>query len=98
MDNSGRFLGSFAAEAAISETVAASSDSAITYARTSGSFPGGVTLATATGVISGTETGSSATTTYTFEITPTDAESQVGAAREFTMTVSHGATGGGQFN
>jgi hypothetical protein len=91
-------LGSFAAEAAISETVAASSDSAITYARTSGSFPGGVTLATATGVISGTETGSSATTTYTFEITPTDAESQVGAAREFTMTVSHGATGGGQFN
>jgi len=91
-------LGTFAAEAAISETVVASSDSAVTYAKTSGSFPGGVTLATATGVISGTETGSSATTTYTFEITPTDAESQVGAAREFTMTVSHGATGGGQFN
>lgn len=91
-------LGTFAAEAAISETVVASSDSAVTYAKTSGSFPGGVTLATATGVISGTETGSSATTTYTFEITPTDAESQVGAAREFTMTISHGATGGGQFN
>ena len=91
-------LGSFAPEAVISETVVATSDSAITYAKTSGSFPGGVTLATATGVISGTETGSSATTTYTFEITPTDAESQVGAAREFTMTISHGATGGGQFN
>jgi len=91
-------LGTFAAEAAISETVVASSDSAITYAKTSGSFPGGVTLATATGVISGTETGSSATTTYTFEITPTDAESQVGAAREFTMTISLGASGGGQFN
>jgi len=91
-------LGTFAAEAAISETVVASSDSAVTYAKTSGSFPGGVTLATATGVISGTETGSSATTTYTFEITPTDAESQVGAAREFTMTISHGASGGGQFN
>ena len=55
-------------------------------------------LASSTGVISGTETGSTETTTYTFEITPTDAESQAGAAREFTMTISHGATGGGQFN
>ena len=91
-------LGTFAALAAISETVVATSDSAVTYAKTSGTFPGGVTLATATGVISGTETGSSATTTYTFEITPTDAESQVGAAREFTITISHGASGGGQFN
>ena len=91
-------LGTFSAGEAISETVVATSDSTITYAKTSGTFPGGVTLATATGVISGTETGSSATTTYTFEITPTDAESQVGAAREFTMTISHGATGGGQFN
>ena len=91
-------LGTFSAEEAISETVVATSDSAVTYAKTSGTFPGGVTIATATGVISGTETGSSGTTTYTFEITPTDAESQVGAAREFTMTVSHGATGGGQFN
>jgi len=94
-------LGSFAALAAISETVVATSDSAITYTSNVGSggtFPGGVTLAAATGVISGTETGSSATTTYTFDITPTDAESQVGAAREFTITISHGGTGGGQFN
>ena len=91
-------LGSFAAGATISETVVATSDSAVTYAKTDGTFPGGVTLATSTGVISGTETGSSATTTYTFDITPTDAESQVGAAREFTMTISHGGTGGGQFN
>ena len=50
------------------------------------------------GVFSGTETGSSATTTYTFEVTPTDAEAQAGAAREFTITISHGASGGGQFN
>ena len=91
-------LGTVDALGSVSFTVVASSDSAVTYAKTSGSFPGGVTLATATGVISGTETGSSATTTYTFEITPTDAESQVGAAREFTMTISHGASGGGQFN
>jgi len=91
-------LGTVAALGSVSFTVVATSDSAVTYAKTSGTFPGGVTLATATGVISGTETGSSATTTYTFEITPTDAESQVGAAREFTITISHGASGGGQFN
>ena len=91
-------LGTFGAETAISETVVATSDSAVTYAKTSGTFPGGVTLASATGVISGTETGSTATTTYTFEITPTDAETQAGPAREFTITISHGATGGGQFN
>ena len=91
-------LGTVAALGSVSFTVVATSDSAVTYAKTSGTFPGGVTLATATGVISGTETGSTATTTYTFEITPTDAESQAGAAREFTITISHGASGGGQFN
>ena len=91
-------LGSFGGGSAVSVTVAATSDSAITYAKTSGTFPGSVTLNTSTGVISGTESGSSATTTYTFQITPTDAESQVGPAREFTITISHGAEGGGQFN
>jgi hypothetical protein len=91
-------LGTFSAGASISETVVATSDSAVTYAKTSGTFPGGVTLASATGIISGTESGSTETTTYTFEITPTDAEAQAGAAREFTITISHGAEGGGQFN
>ena len=91
-------LGTFAGGASVSATVVATSDSAVTYAKTSGTFPGGVTIASATGIISGTETGSSATTTYTFEITPTDAEAQAGAAREFTITISHGASGGGQFN
>jgi len=91
-------LGSFAAEATISVTVVATSDSAVTYAKTSGTLPGGLSLATATGIISGDETGASETTTYTFEITPTDAEAQAGAAREFTITISLGASGGGQFN
>jgi hypothetical protein len=91
-------LGTVDALGSVSFTVAATSDSAVTYAKTSGTFPGGVTLATATGVISGTESGSTDTTTYTFEITPTDAEAQAGAAREFTITISHGASGGGQFN
>ena len=91
-------LGDFEKEATISVTVVATADSAITYAKTSGTLPGGLSLATATGIISGDETGSTATTTYTFDITPTDAEAQVGPAREFTITISHGATGGGQFN
>jgi hypothetical protein len=91
-------LGSNTNASAISYTVAATSDSAVTYAKTSGTFPGGVSLNTSTGVISGTESGSSSTTTYTFQITPTDAETQAGPAREFTITISHGISGGGQFN
>ncbi len=91
-------LGTFAGGSSVSATVVATSDSAVTYAKTSGTFPGGVTLATATGIISGTESGSTTTTTYTFEVTPTDAEAQAGAAREFTITISHGASGGAQFN
>ncbi len=90
-------LGTFAGGASVSATVVATSDSAVTYAKTSGTLPGGVSMSTG-GVFSGTESGSTATTTYTFEVTPTDAEAQVGAAREFTMTISHGATGGAQFN
>ena len=91
-------LGTVLNGGSVNFTVAATSDSAVTYAKSSGTFPGGVTLNTSTGVISGTESGSTATTTYTFEITPTDAESQVGPAREFTISVTHGGQGGGQFN
>ena len=93
-------IGTFAGGASVSATVVATSDSAVTYTNNAGSggtLPGGVSMSTG-GVFSGTETGSTETTTYTFEVTPTDAEAQVGAAREFTITISHGATGGGQFN
>jgi len=90
-------LGTFAGGSSVSATVVATSDSAVTYAKTSGTFPGGVSMSTG-GVFSGTESGSTETTTYTFEVTPTDAEAQAGAAREFTITISHGAEGGGQFN
>jgi len=92
-------LGSSAATTALSFTVVATSDSTVTYAKTSGTFPGGVTIASSTGVISGTETGSSALTTYTFDITATDAEAQT-AVREFTITITHytGSTGGAQWN
>jgi len=90
-------LGSVAAGAAGSFTVEATSDSAVTYAKTTGDFPGGFTLNTSTGVISGTESGATAETTYAFTIRATDAESQV-ADRAFSITVTVGINNGGQFN
>ena len=90
-------LGSVSAAGSVSFTVVATSDSDVTYAKTSGTFPGGVTMVSATGVISGTETGSTEETTYTFDITATDEEAQT-AVREFTITITHGASSGGQFN
>ena len=69
------------------------------YSLQSGSLPGGFTLDgdSSIGTISGTETGSSATTTYSFTIRATDNEGQT-TDRAFTITVSHGASGGAQFN
>ena len=83
-------------------TVSASSDSAITYSVTSGSSDltsAGVSLNPSTGALTTSDFGGSSTTatTYTFEITATDAEGQT-AARSFSLTSSFGATGGGQFN
>ena len=80
-------LGSVAGGGSVNFTVAATD--ATSYAKQSGSFPGGVTINSSTGVISGTETGSSSTTTYTFTIRATDAEAQT-ADREFSITISHG--------
>ena len=88
-------LGTNAAGSAVSYTVAATS--ATSYSKTTGSFPGGVTLNSGSGVISGTESGSTATTTYNFTIRATDAEAQT-ADRAFSITISHGASGGAQFN
>ena len=88
-------LGTVAATGSVNFTVAATN--ATSFAKTSGSFPGGVSINASTGVISGTESGSSATTTFTFTIRATDAQAQT-ADRQFTITISHGATGGGQFN
>ena len=95
----GSFAGNFSGTLA---TVAASSDSAITYSVTSGSSDltsAGVSLNPSTGALTTSDFGGSSTTatTYTFEITATDAEGQT-AARTFSLTSSFGATGGGQFN
>jgi hypothetical protein len=80
-------LGEVGAEGTINFTVAATDATA--YAITSGALPGGGSLNTSTGAITGTETGSSSTTTYNFTITATDAQGQT-AARAFSILVSHG--------
>lgn len=91
-------LGTFAAGSSISSTVVATEGGqTITYALQSGSLPGGLSLNTSTGVISGTESGASATTLFSFSIRASDPQSQT-ADRSFTMTISVGATGSTQFN
>ena len=90
-------------------TVAATSDSSITYSEVSspailigsGSGQANCTLDGSTGVISSTAFGGSSTTAtlYTFTLRATDAEGQT-ADRVFTLTSQFytGSTGGGQFN
>ena len=90
-------LGSMAAGGTANFTVTATSDSAVTYAVTSGALPGGTSLNTSTGAITGTESGTTAETTYNFTITATDAEAQT-ADRAFSITVTVGINNGGQFN
>ena len=78
-------LGSSLANQSASFTVAASSDSTITYSVTSGSsLPSGMSLNSSTGVISGTMPNDSSQTTYNFTLTATDAESQ-SADRAFSI-------------
>jgi len=81
-------------------TIQASSDSAITFAETTSVLSGaGVTLNTSTGALTTSDFGGSSTTptTYTFTLKITDQEAQE-TTRQFSMTSSFGATGGGQFN
>ena len=90
-------LGSIAAGSAISFTVQATSDSTVSYSVVSGSLPGGASLNSSTGVISGTESGATAETTYNFTIRATDVELQT-ADRAFSITVTVGINNAGQFN
>ena len=95
-------LGTIANGATQSFTILALDDdsTAVTsYSLVSGSLHGGFSLSgdSSIGTISGTESGSSSTTTYSFTIRATDNESQT-TDRAFTITVTHGASGGAQFN
>ena len=69
----------------VSITVAASSDSAVTYAVTAGALPTNWALNSSTGVITGTVYNPGSSTTFNFTITATDAESQA-TARAFSIT------------
>ena len=92
----GSFAGNFSGDLV---TVAATSDSAVTFTETTSVLSGaGVTLSSA-GVLSTTDFGGSSTsaTTYNFTLRATDAEGQT-AERSFSFASTFGATGGGQFN
>ena len=60
-------------------------------------LPGGLSLNTSSGVITGTESGATTDTTYNFTIRATDAEGQT-ADRAFSITINLGANNSGQFN
>jgi len=93
----GEFAGNFSGTLA---TVAATSDSAITYSEVGSNLAGAnVTLNTSTGALTTTDFGGTSTTatTYNFTIRATDAENQT-ADRSFSLTSSYGATGGAGFN
>ena len=99
-------LGTVAGGSSVSLSVAATGDSTIAYSETTSVLTSNsntptatmnLSLNSSTGAITGTAPNPTGATTYTFTLSATDAESQV-ATREFTITVSVGATGGGQFN
>jgi hypothetical protein len=96
----GTIAGNFSGTVA---TIAGTSDSAITFSETTSVLTNAAqancSLNSSTGVITTTDFGGSSTTptTYNFTIRITDAEGQT-ADRNFSLTSSFGATGGGQFN
>ena len=88
-------LGTNAAGSSVSYTVAATN--ATSFAVQSGSLPGSVSLNTSTGAITGTESGATSETTYSFTIRATDAQGQT-ADRAFSITITVGINNSGQFN
>jgi hypothetical protein len=79
-------LGSFGDAVAISVSAIAADESAITYAVASGSsLPSGITLNTATGLISGTLPDVASNTTYTFTLTASDGLNPA-VSRQFSFT------------
>ena len=99
-------LGTVAAGASVSLDVDASSDSTVAFSETTSVLTSNsntpaatmnLTLNSSTGAITGTAPSPTSATTYTFTLRATDAESQT-VDRQFTITISVGATGGAQFN
>jgi hypothetical protein len=91
-------LGSFSGGANIG-TITLTATNSVSMAKVSGTLPGGITLNSGSGssTLTGTESGATSDTTYTFTIRATDAEGQT-ADRQFTMTFTFVANNSGQFN
>jgi hypothetical protein len=79
-------LGTGYETSAVSTTVSATSDSAVTYSVVSGTLPSGVNINTS-GTISGTSPLVGGSTTYTFTVRATDAENQ-DTDRQFSLTIN----------
>ena len=88
-------LGTVDAGGTINFTVNATDATA--YAIQSGSLPGGGSLNTSTGAITGTESGATQDTTYNFTIRATDAEAQT-ADRAFSIAVNVGISNAMRFD
>jgi hypothetical protein len=91
-------LGSFSSGASFGTITLTATDS-VSMAKVSGTFPGGMTLNSGSGssTLTGTESGATSDTTYSFTIRATDAEGQT-ADRAFTISINLGANNSGQFN
>ena len=91
-------LGSFSGGSSFG-TITLTATNSVSMAKVSGTFPGGMTLNSGSGssTLTGTESGATQDTTYSFTIRATDAEGQT-ADRAFTITVTVGANNSGQFN
>jgi len=91
-------LGSFAAGTSVG-TITITATDAVSFAVTSGSLPGGLTLNTAAtnATITGTESGATNATTYNFTVTATDAQGQT-AARAFNIAITVGQANSMRFD
>jgi len=93
----GTYAGNFSGELF---DIQGSSDSAVAFSEVTSVLSGaGISLNTSNGKLTTSDFGGSSTTptTYTFTLRLTDQEAQT-TDRQFTITSSFGATGGGQFN
>ena len=82
-------LGTFSEGVAITPITALATDpenSSLTFSITSGALPSGLSLNTSTGVISGTPTGISSNTTYSFTISVTDGSNTL--SRNFSILIN----------
>ena len=79
-------LGTVNEGVAVSNTIAATSDSTITYSITSGALPSGLSINTSNGAITGTLSNVSSNTTYNFTVGADDQENQL-STRNFSYTI-----------